>query len=538
MAAALEIMYEKLIKFSYLSFDRIVIRGHVPVLQGGDGGGVVSWARSLDPKIVLDTSWFESLTAKFHINVKKYAEEHQIPILTPTHNEDKHELAKEHLPKDPNFIGVYVIMKAREMTHAFASRKSIHNTNPQHRNITREERYVDHFYFYLVDRFWGPICVRFCSHLPFNVKVFLNGNRWLVRKALARGLRVKANDNAITRCNDPARLQQVSDGLDEKTIRSVCDAWVYRLLPVLSYEERHRSQFRYEWFLHQIEYSHNMIFKKAWDLTQLFHRHIGVNFEHFHPHQIQRFFGHRHGGRFEKTCDLRVHHQTESITVLRIHSRGCSLRQYNKLQQIFRSELTTNNVKDLRIGKSLSNLNVLRKRMGEILDRFQQAQSSVHQAACSHGELTALAKPGQVDRSTTPGIKLDNERTITVVSLLPRLAQHSEGFRTRDLKDLLSGMTPKPLTTPQVSYTLRKLRAKKLIDRLSGQTRYRITPQGIRFAAVLPFLADRLCDPLIWMAQHPVKTKLPKKLITPLDQHYYQIEKEMTSITREIGLAA
>jgi hypothetical protein len=538
MPNALETMYGKLIKFSYRCFDRIVIRGHVPVLQGGDGGGVVSWARSLDPNIILDKSWFESWTAKFHINVKKFAEEHHLSILTPTHDEDKNELAKEHLPEDPNFVGVYVIMKAREMAHAFASQKSIHNTNPQHRNITREERYVDHFYFYLVDPSWGPICIRFCSHLPFNVKVFLNGNRWLFRKASARGLQVKANDNAITHCNDPAQLQRVSDSLEEKTIRSVCDTWVYRLLPVLTYEERHRSQFRYEWFFHQIEYSHNMMFKKAWDLTQLFHRHIGVNYEHFHPHQIQRFFGHRHGGRFEKTCDLRVHHQTESITVLRIRSRGCSLRQYNKLQQIFRSELTTNNVKDLGICKSLSNLNDLRKRMEEILDRFQQAQSSVHQAACSRGELAALAKPGQVDRSATPGIKLDNERTIRIVSLLPRLAQHSEGFRTRDLKDLLSDVTHKPLTTPQVSYTLRKLRAKKLIDRLPGQTRYRITPTGIRFAAVLPFLADRLCDAVIWMAQHPVKTKLPKKLITPLDQHYYQIEKQMTSITREMRLKA
>ena len=538
MEFALETMYSSLTKFSYRSFDRIVIRGHVPILQGRDGGGVVSWARCLDPEAILDKSWFESFTAKFHINVKKFAEEHHIPILTPTHNQDKNEMAKAYLPKDSNFVGVYLIMKAREMTYSFASQKSKHHTNPHHRNITREERCVDHFYFYLVDREWGPISIRFSSHLPFNVKVFVNGNRWLIRKAASRGLRVKADDNAITDCDNPAQLQQIADRLEAKTLQRVCDVWVYRLFPVLTYEERHQSRFRYSWFLHQIEYSHNMIFKNAWNLTNLFHHHIGVNYEHFHPHQIQRFFGHRHGGRFERTCDLRVHHQTESITVLRIRSRGCSLRQYNKIQRIFRSEVTAHNVKDLRIGKSLSNLKSLRERMEEILCRFHQVQSSVHQAACSRGELAALAEPGQVGRSSTPGMKLDNERTMAIVSLLPRLAQHSEGFRIRDLRDLVSEVTQKSLTTPQVSYTLRKLRAKNLVDRSSSQARYRITPQGGRLAAILPFLSDRLCNPLIWMARHPIKTKLPHKFITPLDQHYYQIEKEMASITKTLGLMA
>lgn len=538
MASVLETMYEKRIKFSYQSFDRIVIRGHVPLLQGRDGGGIVCWARSLDPDVILTQSWFESFPAKFHLNVKKFAEEHRLPILTPKRGQDKNEMAKHYLPKDPRFVGVYLIMKAREMTYSFASRQSKHHSNPQHRNITREERLVDHFYFYLVDPSWGPISIRFSSHLPFNVKVFLNGNRWLVRRALARGLAVKADDNVLTHCEDPARLQQMADVLDAKAIQAVCDTWVYRLFPVLTYEERHRSHFRYAWFLHQIEYGHNMIFKNPWHLTQLFHQHIAVNYERFHPHQIQRFFGHRHGGRFERTCDLRVHHQTESITVLRIRSRGCSLRQYNKIQRVFRSEVTTTNVKDLRIGKSLFNLKVLRERMEEILCRFHQVQSSVHQATCSRGELAALAQPGQLGRSFTPGMKLDNERTMTVVSLLPRLAQHSEGFRTRDLRNLLCQVTQNSLTTPQVSYTLRKLRAKNLVDRPCGQTRYRITPQGARLAAVLPFLADRLCDSLISLAQHPVKTKLPDKFVTPLDQHYYQIEKEMCSITKTLGLMA
>ena len=81
MNFSLEKMYKDQVKFSYCSFDRIVIRGHVPVLQGSDGGGIVFWARSLDPDIILEKSWFESFPSKFHQNVKKFAQENNIPIV-------------------------------------------------------------------------------------------------------------------------------------------------------------------------------------------------------------------------------------------------------------------------------------------------------------------------------------------------------------------------------------------------------------------------------------------------------------------------
>ena len=64
MEFSLETMYKDSIKFSYCSHDRIVIRGHVPVLQGHDGGGIVSWARSLDPDAILDKSWFDSFVSR------------------------------------------------------------------------------------------------------------------------------------------------------------------------------------------------------------------------------------------------------------------------------------------------------------------------------------------------------------------------------------------------------------------------------------------------------------------------------------------
>jgi len=531
-----ETMYKDLIKFSYCSFDRIVIRGHVPVLQGNDGGGVVSWARSFDPDIILDKSWFDSFTSKFHINVKKFAQENNISIIQVNQSQDKNEIAKKYLPKDKDFIGVYCIIKAREMTSSFASQKSFHNTNTQHRNITRQIRCVDHFYFYLLDKYWGPISIRFSSHLPFNVKVFLNGNRWLARETPHQGLSVKAKDNAIIDCDAPSALQSIADTLDERKVRSVCEHWAYRLLPVLTYQERNKSKFQYQWFLHQVEYAHNMVFKSSRSLTKLFHRHIAVNYEYLHTQQIQRFFGHRYKPSHDNECALRIHRKSQAVTVMKMHSRGCSLKQYNKFLRLFRSEMTVNNVRDLKIHKSLSNFNKLKERMESILCSFQETQSAVHQATCTRGELAALAKGGNVGRSHVAGIRLDNERIMKIVALLPRLAHLPDGFRIADLRDLISNVTQNNYASSQISYDLRKLRAKNIIECIPGRKRYRLNYRGATLTAILPPLADKLCNSLIGLALFPTKCNMPEKLRTPLDHFYYNIEKEISSLTKTLNL--
>jgi hypothetical protein len=535
MVYTLEKMYKDQIKFSYCSFDRIVIRGHVPILQGSDGGGVVTWARSLDPGIILEKSWFESFPSKFHQNVKKFAQENNVEILQVNQSQDKNEIAKKHLPKDKDFLGVYLIIKAREMTNSFTSQKSIHNSNPKHRNIMRQERCVDHFYFYLLDKYWGPVSFRFSSHLPFNVKVFLNGNRWLAREVLRQGLMINFNDNAITNCHDPIALQSIADSLNENNIRSVCEHWAYRLLPVLTYKERYKSKFNYKWFIHQVEYAHNMIFINPWSLTKLFHRHLAVNYEHFHAQQIQRFFGHRYNPAHDNKCELRIHHKSQTVTVMRMRSKGCSLKQYNKFQRILRSEITVTNLRDLRIYKSLSNLSKLKERIETILSVFQETQYAVHQATCTSGQLAALAKGGNVGRSRVAGIRLDNERIIRIVALLPRLAHLPDGFRIADLRELVSEVSKKTFTASQISYDLRKLRAKNLLEFVPGHKRYKLNYKGATMAAILPPLAEKLGNTLVGFASVLSKCSIPEKLRTPLDQFYYNIEKEIFSMFNSLS---
>ena len=83
----LEEAYQDMIRFSYTSFDRMVIRGFVPIMQRP--GGFVGWAQDLRPGEAIEDSWIQSLARRFHEGVKTFARERGIPILRPVKGEKK-----------------------------------------------------------------------------------------------------------------------------------------------------------------------------------------------------------------------------------------------------------------------------------------------------------------------------------------------------------------------------------------------------------------------------------------------------------------
>ena len=70
---------------------------------------------------------------------------------------------------------------------------------------------VNHYYFYCVDREFGPFFLKFCSYFPYTGKLCLNGHEWLKRQLSQRSIDYVPLDNGILSCNDPRRLQQLAD---------------------------------------------------------------------------------------------------------------------------------------------------------------------------------------------------------------------------------------------------------------------------------------------------------------------------------------
>jgi hypothetical protein len=69
-----------------------------------------------------------------------------------------------------------------------------------------------------------------------------------------------------------------------------------------------------------------------------------------------------------------------------------------------------------------------------------------------------------------------------------------------------------------MSYYLRRLRLKGLIERVEGANAYRITPEGQRFAVSYTRVHNRLLRPLMAADQPPSSPEIRQALAT-LDRH-------------------
>jgi len=523
MALQLEQLYREHLALAYTSIDRIYLRGYVPILQSC--GGFRTWAERLRPDEPVTQAWIQSLARRFHDNVRKFARERDIPVIKPNKGQRKHLLADEYRDKFTGKHGVYLILTSFEKAPDFISREPKRASDPNHRNLSKRKGFVTHYYFYILDRHWGPLCVSLSSHPPFNVRVSLNAHHWIGCEASARRLSFDKQTNAFLGCERPDELQQIADNLSQRDIRRVADRWTYRVLPILTYKQRHDTRFHYRWSLGQMEVSHNLVFRADYPLAELFQRHIDLNRRFLCPQSISTIFGKRRTVRAD--ARVSVYRSYDSMTVLRIKHHNSVIKQYDKHQRILRTECVCNDPNRFDTGRLLTNFDALRTAMTATMQRFQQLQHGIADSTLDRGELAALAQTSELGRSRVPGIRLDNERITTVLHLLGRIATDPRGFAPADLRELYTTETGRPYSSSQASYDLRKLRAKGMLAQVPDSRRYVFTPLGARVGALLYKLRDLLIGPALADAATVASTPPPKpprrrrgppRESTPVDQ--------------------
>jgi len=89
---------------------------------------------------------------------------------------------------------VLFVGKAQEKTLAYRTEKRWNaETGRPYPWIVRASVLVNHYYFYCVDRDFGPFFIKFCSYFPYNAKICLNGNEWAKRQAAHAGISFEAS---------------------------------------------------------------------------------------------------------------------------------------------------------------------------------------------------------------------------------------------------------------------------------------------------------------------------------------------------------
>ena len=189
---------------------------------------------------------------------------------------------------------------------------------------------------------------------------------------------------------------------------------------------------------------------------------------------------------------------TEGVTPsLHIDYKHCAIKQYHKEGQALRTETTINDTRDFGIGKRLTNLPALREIGLSANRRLLGAQRLSHNPIRAAEAFTAVHEPIITDTGTRiAGLRVGDRRAHALLHALLMFRLVPNGFLNRDLRSLLSELLGRDtITTGQMSYDLRRLRAHGLISRIPRSHRYRLTETGLHHAMLLNHVHTRLLLP-------------------------------------------
>ena len=173
--------YAELLEGTYDCVDRIVLNAFFPM--GQTGGGMRSWWRQLhgDDSQLNDKHLCE-MAGTFARRLRAFCGKQGIPIIEARSGERKHELAAPHVPNDPTFHGLFLVITGNAPAPIWEVK---HNSAGQITEIRHRKNwpYVKHYYFHIIDREWGHVTVRMCGYPPFGAQLILNGHEWVEREA-------------------------------------------------------------------------------------------------------------------------------------------------------------------------------------------------------------------------------------------------------------------------------------------------------------------------------------------------------------------
>ena len=475
--------------------DRMYLNVYVPTLQYPTA--VASFFRFHRGEKFASSALMNPMTKAFVTAIGEYVKEREIPVVRFRKGERKDDIARKHLKAFDAKEGVLFVGVAQEKTRVFRTEKRRDPaTGATFPWIVRSTAMVNHYYFYCVDRDFGPFFLKFGSYFPYTAKLCINGHEYLKRHLDRKGIRYEALDNGILSCEEPRKMQRISDGLTPRKINNLLRKWL-RLLPHPFAPQDRRAGFRYAISVLQAEFALTQILDRPVSGRILFEEVIRENLDLGRPDRVQLIFSRR----VTKTTPgpFRTRVITDGVVPsLHVYYKHSRIKQYHKENRGLRTETTINNTRDFRIGKLLKNLPALREVGFQANRRLLSVQRISHDCAISHDVVTDLAKPLIIDSQRVSAMRFGDSFVHALLSALLVFRLLPNGFSNKDLREHLApllGLDPSEFTPGRMTYQLRRLRLRGFIERVERSHRYRVTHDGFRISLYLTRLFARVLRP-------------------------------------------
>jgi hypothetical protein len=475
--------------------DRMYLNLYVPILQ--EPAGVAHfWIRHRGHRFA-SSSLMSAMTKQFLASIEKFAERHAIPVVNFEKGVRKEDIAKQYLAAFAGDEGVLFIGKAQEKARVVRTERRYNERGQSYPWLVKASAFVNYYYFYIVDRDFGPLFIKLCSYFPYNGKVCLNGHEYLKRQLARRGIAHEALDNGLLSCAEPATAQRISDGLSAEKIEAVIRKWLRRLPHPFTPEDRRERYYCHDISILQCELSLTQVLDRPVTGRVFFEEIIRDNLDLGRPDQVQLIFDRRANRRTPGRFRTRV--ITDGVVPsLHIDYKATRIKQYHKEGRALRTETTINDTRDFGIGRRLKNLPALREVGFKANRRLLDVQRISHDCSIGEDALSQLHRPALVGNQRAPCLRFGDPRVLALFSAIAIFRLLPDGFTNRDLREHVApllGLDLDNLTQGRMTYDLRRLRLHGLIERVPRSRRYQVTPFGFRAALFLSRSYNRLLRP-------------------------------------------
>ena len=518
--------------------DRMYLNVYVPRLQYPSG--VAAFLRYQRDARFASSALLAPISTAFVEKMEAFTETHQIPVLTFRTGQRKDDLAKEALAKFTEAggtEGVLFVGKAQEKTAVIRTEKRRNDkTGQAYPWLVPGTAMVNHWYWYAVDRDFGPFFLKVCTYFPYTVKVCLNGHEYLKRQLAQAGVAFEALDNGLLACPEPKRAQALCDRLSAAKIEGLVRKWL-RYLPTPFTAADTRDGYRYAVSVLQAEFSLTQVFDRPVTGRHFFEEVIRENLDIGRPSHVQLIFNRRVTRQTPGRFRTRV--ITEGVTPsLHLDYKRSRIKQYYKEGRALRTETTINNTRDFGIGRRLTrdNLAALRDVGFQANRRLLDVERLSHDCAIGEAAFTALTHPVVVDAQRASGLRFDDPRVHVLLAALITFRLLPAGFSHATLRGQIARLAGEPvtaITAGRMTYDLRRLRVHGLIMRIPTTHRYRLTDAGLRTALFLTRTYTRILRPGLALV---TPDDVPGN--APVRRAFQQVERAMDAWCAAAGVAA
>jgi len=472
--------------------DRMYCNLYVPILQ--NEAGVAWFFRQYRGHQFASSALMAPMTKKFVERIEQFAESEGVDVVQFRRHERKEDVAKRYLAKFSGDEGVLFIGKAQEKASVIRTeRRRNPKTGASYAWLVKSTAMVNHYYFYCVDRDFGPFFIKFCSYFPYNGKLCLNGHEYLKRQLARKGIAFEPLDNGIASCAKQERMQQIAEQLDADKIEALTRKWFRRLPHPFPARDR-EAGFRYDISILQSEFSLTQVFDRPLTGRILFEQVIRDNIDLGRPDQVQLIFDRRVTRRTPGRFRTRV--LTEGVVPsLHVDYKHSRIKQYHKEGRALRTETIINDTRDFDIGRRLENLPALRKIGFTANRRLLGVQRISHDCSLGEDAFRKIHHPIEHDGQRGAGLRFGDPRVLALLSALVLFRLLPRGFSNCDLREHVApllGLCAERMTQGKMTYDLRRLRLHGLVERVPRSHRYRVTPFGFRTAVFLTRSYTRL----------------------------------------------